>query len=255
MPKFLQGIFTRAANPSSTTTVPLNSYESFKSDGSVVLRDRRSTRKAEIPEADQKSLALGSDPLAIYKPTGAKQVGAAKAMANFTGWTYAAVNAIASEVAGIQLRLYRVNGDKHDEITDHPLLDLLDGVNLSMTGAELKYFTLAHLELTGNAYWFLEGVSDDKSLPRAIHPLHPGRVRVQLNRSGFSYKLSHYEFTIDAKTYRFEPGQIVHLKYPDPNDPFAGIGIPQTIPVWIDPTFARSRGFRDQDRVFEQLGQ
>jgi len=29
-------------------------------------------------------------------------------------------------------------------------------------------------------------------------------------------------------------GQILHVRYPDPNDPFVGIGVPQTIPTWID---------------------
>ena len=46
-------------------------------------------------------------PIAIYKPTGANNVDASKAMGSFTGWTFAAVNAIASEVANIQLRLYQ----------------------------------------------------------------------------------------------------------------------------------------------------
>jgi hypothetical protein len=90
-----------------------------------VLRDRRGTIKSEIPDIDLKSETLGSDPLAIYKPTGAKTIDAAKAMGNFTGWTFAAVNAIASEVANIQLRLYQIKGDDHEEQDDHPLLSAL----------------------------------------------------------------------------------------------------------------------------------
>jgi HK97 family phage portal protein len=213
---------------------PVNSYEGFTGRGEVVLRDRRGTLKAEIPDAAEKGFAGGSDPLAIYKPTGAKEVDAAKAMANFRNWSYAAVNAIASEVANIQLRLYQVNGDDHEEQEDHPLLTLLEGVNEHMTGIELKYVTMAHLELTGNCYWLLDGVSDDMTPPRAIYPLNPGTVRLKLNKAVFPYKLSHYEFTIDGKIFRFEPYQILHLKYPDPSDPFVGIGIPQTIPTWID---------------------
>jgi hypothetical protein len=49
------------------------------------LRDRRATLKAELPNVSEKSETLGSDPLAIYKPSGAKQVDAAKAKGNFTG--------------------------------------------------------------------------------------------------------------------------------------------------------------------------
>jgi HK97 family phage portal protein len=234
MPEFFNRVFQRTTNPHSTTTQPSHRLEGFTEDGRVVLRDRRGSRKAEIPNISEKSETLGDDPLAIYKPTGAKHVDAAKAMGNFTGWTFAAVNAIASEVANVQLRLYQVNGDEHEEQEDHPLLTLLDGVNEHMTGIELKYVTMAHLELTGNCYWLLDGVKDDRSQPRAIYPLNPGSMRLKLNKSSFPYKLSHYEFTYDGKVFRFEPYQILHIKYPDPGDPFVGIGIPQTIPTWID---------------------
>jgi HK97 family phage portal protein len=216
-------------------TASVNTFEGFQSNGAVVVRDRRGTVKAEIPDISEKSGTLGSDPLAIYRPSGAKQVDAAKAMGNFTNWSYAAVNAIASEVSNIQFRLYQVSGDDQEEADpDHPLLVLLDGVNEHMTGPELKYVTMAHLELTGNFYWLLDGVKSDTDLPRAIYPLNPGSVRVKLDKSSFPYKIGHYEFTIDGNIYRFEPYQILHGKYPDPNDPFVGIGVPQTIPVWID---------------------
>jgi HK97 family phage portal protein len=230
MPRF----FDWLRNGYTKDTLPVNSYEGFHSNGAVVLRDRRGTLKSEIPDVSTKAETLGDDPLAIYKPTGAKHVDAGKAMGNFTGWAFAAVNAIASEVANIQLRLYQIKGEDHEEQEDHPLLTLLEGVNETMTGIELKYTTMAHLELTGNCYWFLDGVNSDTDKPRAIYLLNPGRVRVKLNKSTFPYKISHYEFTIDNKIFRFETYQILHIKYPDPGDPYVGIGVVQTIPTWID---------------------
>src|ERR1700722_15288809 len=218
---------------SQKDTAPVNSFEGYQSNGAIVVRDRRGTAKAEIPEVTEKGFG-GGDPLAIYKPTGAKSVSPQKAMASFNGWTFAAVNAIASEVSNIQLRLYQVKGDDHEEREDHPLLTLLDGANERMTGIELKYVTMSHLELTGNCYWLLDGVNSDTDKPRAIYPLNPGSVRLHLQKDVFPYKLDHYTFTIDNKIIRFEPYQILHIKYPDPNDPFVGIGIPQTIPSWID---------------------
>ena len=230
MPKWISEVYQRVAN--SGGTAPINRYEGFTPDGRIVLSDSRGTHKAGIPEADEK--AFGSDPLAIYRPTGAKTVSSAKAMGNFTGWTFAAVNAIASEVANIDLRLYQIKGDKHEEVTEHELLDLLDGVNEQMTGIEFKYTMMTHLELTGNFYCLLEGVSSDAGKPRALYPLNPGSMRVKVDKSSFPYKLSHFEYTIDGKVFSFQPYQILHIKYPDPNDPFVGIGVPQTIPVWID---------------------
>jgi HK97 family phage portal protein len=232
MPNFLKSV-ARFVRADQKDTASVNGFEGFQSNGAVVVRDRRGTAKVEIPEVSERAFD-GGNPLAIYKPTGAKAVSPQKAMASFNGWTFAAVNAIASEVSNIQLRLYQVNGDDHEEQEDHPLLTLLDGVNERMTGIELKYVTMAHLELTGNCYWLLDGVSDDQTPPRAIYPLNPGSVRVHLQKDVFPYRLSHYSFTIDNKQFRFEPYQILHIKYPDPNDPFVGIGIPQTIPSWID---------------------
>jgi HK97 family phage portal protein len=151
-------------------------------------------------------------------------------MAAFTGWTFAAVT-IASEVANIDLRLYQVTGDKHEEVIDHALLDLLDGVNERMTGIEFKYTMMAHLELTGNFYCLLDGATSDTTPPRALYPLNPGSMRVKVSKASFPYKLSHHEYTLDGT---FQPYQILHVRYPDPNDPFVGIGMPQTIPTWND---------------------
>jgi HK97 family phage portal protein len=155
-------------------------------------------------------------------------------MANFHSWTYAAVNAIASKVANIQIRLFKITGDEREELDDHPLLTLLEGVNETMTGIELKYSMMAHLELTGNAYWLLDGATSETAMPRAIYPLNPGNVTMKLNKTTFPFKLSHYEYTIEGKVITFQPYQILHIRYPDPNDPFIGIGVPQTIPSWID---------------------
>jgi hypothetical protein len=50
-----------------------NELIGFRDNGAVVSRDRRGTLKVEIPNVSEKSETLGSDPLAIYKPSGAKQ--------------------------------------------------------------------------------------------------------------------------------------------------------------------------------------
>jgi hypothetical protein len=53
-------------------TAPVNRYEGFTSSGAVIVRDRRGTLKAEIPNVSEKAETLGDDPLAIYKPSVAK---------------------------------------------------------------------------------------------------------------------------------------------------------------------------------------
>jgi len=229
---------SRAFGGASVKETPRR-VEGITAAGAVVVRDERGRAKAEIPGASTKAETLSSDPLAIYKPDGAKHVSAAKALGNFSGWSYPAVNAIAREIGHIQWRLYQIKGKDHVELDDHELLDLLDGVNEFQTGIELRYVTAAHLELTGNAYWLLLGkdggpVKSEDEKPQSIHVLSPGRIRVKVNKQSFPYKLEAYEYTQDGVIYRFQTFQVLQLRYPDPLDPFVGIGVPQAIPVWID---------------------
>jgi hypothetical protein len=73
---------------------------------------------------------------AIERPGGGHHIDPEKALANNRGYVYAAVNAKAREVQNIDFRLFEVDGEDHKEKTEHDLLDLLDGVNPDMIGAD-----------------------------------------------------------------------------------------------------------------------
>jgi len=154
-------------------------------------------------------------------------------MGTYNAWTYAAIRAISEELAKISFRLFQVNKDGvHEEIFDHELLDLLDGVNPFQTGYELRYLTGSHLELAGNSYWLLDGVEKDTDKPKAIFLLNPKYTNpVPAPLPEF---IKGYSYSIDGKTVTYKPAQILHLKYPDPNDPYQGIGTVQAILDWID---------------------
>jgi phage portal protein BeeE len=73
---------------------------------------------------------------------------------NYQSWVYAAVNAIAQEVARQRPFLFVNTGQADHEQTPlphtHPLARLLDHPNPWMTPWELWYLTVLYLELTGN---------------------------------------------------------------------------------------------------------
>jgi phage portal protein BeeE len=72
---------------------------------------------------------------------------------NYTSWVYAAVNAIAQEVARQRPDLYRTTGpadhDREPLPPAHPLGRLLTHPNPWLTPWELWYLTVVYLELTG----------------------------------------------------------------------------------------------------------
>lgn len=175
-----------------------------------------------------------SNPMALYRPGSSSGIDAGKAMANNRGFVYAAVNAIGREIMNIDWRLFQVDGKDHKEQTEHELLNLLDGVNPDMTGPELKYGLSAHLDLAGNAYWYLDGVKNDTDKPTAIYPLDPSRVRVIVNTDSFPFFIEGYQMKMDNKTITFRPYQIVHFRLPNPSNPFEGLGIVQAAADYID---------------------
>lgn len=182
---------------------------------------------------------IGDDGLRIDRPGNAKRIPAGAAMQAFTGWAYAGINAIASEVATISWRLFKIQSDDdREEMFEHELLDLLDGVNEMQTGVEFRYTMLAHLELTGNAYLLLMDKNKKPvtkgAKPAQMFTLDPSRVKVKMDKSTFPFVITQYIFTIEGHEYKYDPHQVLHIRYPDPSDPYIGIGPVQSIAPWID---------------------
>ena len=182
------------------------------------------------------TLALASavsdvDPFLLWSQ--ARKVTIERAMNMNSGWVYTCVRAIAEEIAKQKFRLFQVNKDgTNEEIFDHEILDLLEGVNPYQTGYDLKYLTTSHLELAGNSYWLLDGVKNEASKPTAIYLLNPKYTNpIPAKLPDF---IKGYKYSINGETQTFQPYEILHFKYPDPSDPYQGIGTVQAVTNWIE---------------------
>ena len=70
--------------------------------------------------------------------------------------------------------------------------------------------------------------------PKAIYLLNPARVKIIVDRNTFPSQIERFEYRTITRKYDFQPYQIIHFKYPDPRDPYEGIGTIQTLAQWID---------------------
>jgi HK97 family phage portal protein len=187
------------------------------------------TEKAAVPKL---FASAGVDPFTIWRTQ--KKIDPARALEAYSNWVYAAIKAIAVEVSSIDFKLFRTGKKNDEQIFDHPLLNVLSAVNDYQTGLELFYLTAAHLEAVGNSFWYLEGVEKETDQPLAIHVMVPSKVKVIANREEFPTRIQGYQYTLGSRIYTFQPYQVLHIKYPDPNDPIEGIGTVQSIGQWID---------------------
>lgn len=143
-----------------------------------------------------------------------------------------------------------------EELFDHPLKTLLRKGNPFMTGFELRYLTAIYLEMTGDAYWYIP--VNGLNVPNQIWPLNPANVEIVPKSNGF---LAGYVYTIGGEQIPFDPDEIVHFKYPNPNDMYYGISpleanwasyvIDEGISTYQNSTF-RNMGRPDGLLMFDQ---
>lgn len=145
-----------------------------------------------------------------------------KMMAEFKGWVYACVSKISDDFASINLRLYRRSGKDWTEVEDHPVFELLDAPNAGMSRFELFQLFSMHDDLTGNAYWALEGVKSERDVPTAIYPLNPRFIRPVVGKLP-AFVLS-YEYNDGTTKRSFKPFEILHFRRPNPDNPYIGKG-------------------------------
>lgn len=158
---------------------------------------------------------------------------------NYQSWVYAAVNAIAQEVARHKPLVYHDTGPaEHDQEslpTTHPLVRLLTDPNPWLTPWELWYLTIVYLELTGNCYWYAAplAVGDTRlSQPGELWIIPSPWVRVLPDPH--SYVRAYEVAAPGTPVQRFRPDEIIHLKYPNPLDPHYGLSPLQANALTVD---------------------
>lgn len=95
---------------------------------------------------------------------------------------FKAIRLISETAGGLPLITYRRNGDERSRATSHPSYALLhESPNEQMTAAEFWTMLFAHLEGWGRMFIGKQFVGGTLS---ALHPIEPGRVRVERLANG-----------------------------------------------------------------------
>jgi len=171
---------------------------------------------------------------------------------HFKHWVFACVKAISNRVAASPLRLYtRLPGGQAKELFDHPLLELFNYVNPFHTRFWLWSETMTFLELTGNCYWYVP--ANGLRAPAEIWIVHSQHMKVIPDKDKF---IRGYEYRNGANEITFSPDEIVHLKYPNPTDPYYGRATLQAAAESVDAHEARSTAHFNMMRrgVFPGIG-
>ncbi|MBS0208728.1 MAG: phage portal protein [Planctomycetes bacterium] len=200
---------------------------------------------------------------ALYRP-GIMQ--AAEQYRHFRGWTYCAVRAIAQRVAGQSVYVARVTdapvtgrkglalprglkalGDRLEPLAAHPLLSALDDPNELMVRWSLLFITVASLELTGRAHWWLAASPRGNEIwpipAHWIEPVDPMRGAWCLRPFGGASEV-------------ILPGEdVAYFSLPDPGNPFGWTSPLQTqaLAVSADEELQNSQYRAFRNGIFPQF--
>jgi len=150
---------------------------------------------------------------------------------SYTSWVYTCVNAIADDVATIELELEHFEHGDWVSVQQNMVLDLLKNTNQFDTFSDLIIQTQSFLELDGNAFWYLpKGEATGK--PGEIWTLYPNRVTLSTSEDKV---VSGYIYTNQkGEAVPFTPDEIIHFKKFNPLNRFRGMGTVQASAVAID---------------------
>lgn len=141
---------------------------------------------------------------------------------------YAGIYAISAALASVPMRV--VVGEKPAS-EDHPLVKLLARPNNFDTTYDLMESTGINMEVTGEAYWLMEGeggpVGQDEP-PMTLTPLHPNHVTPILDSKD---KISGFRYNVQGRITDFKKEAILFFSFYDPSDPLSVRGLASSRPA------------------------
>jgi len=145
------------------------------------------------------------------------------------GWVGACVSAIADEIGTIDIKLYKYTNGDIDEVTEHPMLDLLYNINNFTTKFDHFWVTQSYLELCGESPWFLDR---ENGKIVGIYFLRPDKFSLITDSTklieGYKYDIG------NGKSIKLGLDEVIYLKIPNPAKPFRGIGTLEMARVSVD---------------------
>lgn len=157
---------------------------------------------------------------------------------------FSVVNRLANDTSAVDWKLYQKSGDKRRKFAwddmdsrkeidrNHPVTRVLNNPNPFMTRQELFETAQQHLDLVGEAFLYVDR-NNFMRVPAEIWPLNPLKMSIAVDDwkeyiTGYVYKDS------NGHDHPFEVDEIIHLRMPNPADPYRGLSPVGSLVVDLD---------------------
>ena len=150
------------------------------------------------------------------------------------GTIFSITDKITEAVASADWHLYRSAkpGQERTEIFAHPMIDLWSKPNPHYDQHEFISTFQQHLELIGEAIWYVGRSTTGLGPPLELWPIRPDRVQPVPDPVEF---IAGWVYACPGQPLMpWTTGEVIQLKRPSPLDPYRGLGPVQSILMDID---------------------
>lgn len=149
------------------------------------------------------------------------------------GTLFAIVHQISTAFSSTEWHLYKRTSvrdkKRRTEVLNHGFMQVWDRPNDFYTGMTFRQTVQMHLDLTGEGFIILQKFG---SIVFEMWPVRPDRMAPVKHPTKY---LTGWVYTgPDGEEVPLELDQVIHLKYPNPDDPYRGRGPVQTILADVD---------------------
>ena len=158
-------------------------------------------------------------------------------------WVYAAVEAVANDVAGLPLQVKRTVGERSRAVPRHPFVRLLERPSSQVGPTLWRRQMIVDLVLSGNFYGLVLGRG---TAVTSIVRLHPESVEIIPSVNG---GIQAFRFTQDGAHVDYSPDDVVHIRQTSYRDGPAGLygqGIVEVLETDLSGEFAASQRWKDE---------
>ena len=162
-------------------------------------------------------------------------------------WVFRCVKVRAQNIAQVELAVFEKETQTRDgmqrskakRIDDHFIQDLLERPNRWQTSFDLKFLTVAYLDLTGDAFWLLGRLGAESNREAgAIVMLRPDRVTIVPGERESDEFIVGYQYSTGESSINLSPSDVIHFKNPNPNDDYRGQAVLEPLRMTVDEQFA-----------------
>lgn len=134
-------------------------------------------------------------------------------------WVYRCVQEILNRVSSVPWAVCRKNSSGEIEnVTGHPLNELINQPNPIMSWTELLEWWVLHLNISGNAYLELSELRGN--VPTQLYLLRPDRMKI---KPGKTIDSMNYTYDLEGSKIDIPSEFVVHFKLPDPTNDYYGL--------------------------------